>query len=515
MSLLRSSATVAIFTLLSRIFGFLRDVIIANIMGAGPLTDAFFVAFRVPNFLRRMFAEGAFTAAFLPMFAGMIKVEGKEYALRFAGSAMAILTAILLVITVIAMIWMPEFLRAITPGFADKPELFALTVTLTRITFPYLMFISLVSLLGGILNSYDRFAAVSFSPVLLNFGLILCLVVLQPPFVATHAHALAIGVQVSGLMQLGWLIYANYRYGTLPKIAWPELTPDVKKMLKAFVPVALGAGVGQINQLMDTIFATSLDTAVSYLYYADRVYELPLGVIGIAVATALLPMLSRHIRAGESVEANAAIEMALRFVSLIGLPAAVALVVIAKPIVAAIYEHGAFDAADSSKVAPALIAFSYGLPAFLMVKVFVNCFFAATDTKTPVKIAILCVAINFVLNFVLIKEYEHVGLAASTSIAAWVNAVLLGYFLYQRHIFRPTPEFLSYVGKILVASAAMAVVLMGVNAEIGDWFTQGVIWKALGMCLLIGGGMVAYFGVIIGLKAVTLHEIKGWVKKST
>ncbi len=514
MSLLRSSAVVALFTLLSRIFGFLRDVIIANIMGAGPLTDAFFVAFRVPNFLRRMFAEGAFTAAFLPMFAGMIKVEGKEYALRFAGSAMTILTAILLVITAVAMIWMPEFLRAITPGFADKPELFNLTVTLTRITFPYLVFISLVSLLGGILNSYDRFAAVSFSPVLLNFGLILCLVVLQPPFVATHAHALAIGVQVSGLMQLGWLIYANHRYGTLPKLAWPELTPDVKKMLRAFVPVALGAGVGQINQLMDTIFATSLDTAVSYLYYADRVYELPLGVIGIAVATALLPMLSRHIRAGEKVEANAAIEMALKFVSLIGLPAAAALVVIARPVVAAIYEHGQFNAVDSANVAPALVAFSCGLPAFLMVKVFVNCFFAATDTKTPVKIAILCVGINFVLNVTLIKIYAHVGLAASTSVAAWVNATLLGYFLYKRHIFRPTPEFKRYIAKILAAVAVMAIVLRLVYAGIGSWFVGAVLWKAIGITVLIGCGVGAYFAVIMGLKAVTVQEIKGWVRKA-
>jgi putative peptidoglycan lipid II flippase len=514
MSLLRSSAIVAFFTLLSRIFGFLRDVMIANVMGAGPLTDAFFVAFRIPNFLRRLFAEGAFTAAFLPMFAGMVKVEGKEYALRFASSAIALLTAVLLVITVIAMIYMPELLRLITPGFNDKPELFDLTVTLTRITFPYLIFISLVSLLGGILNSYDRFAAVAFSPVLLNLGLVLCLVVLQPPFVETHAHALAIGVQVAGVMQLAWLIYANYRYNTLPKIAMPEITPDVKKMLIAFAPVALGAGVGQINLLMDTIFATYLDNAVSYLYYADRLYELPLGVIGIAVATALLPMLSRHIRAGEMAEANAAIEQALRFIALIGLPAAAALIVIASPIVATIYEHGEFDAGDSAKVVPTLIAFSCGLPAFLVVKIFVNCFFASTDTKTPVKIAIVCVATNFVFNLLLIEQFEHVGIATATTIAGWLNALLLGYFLYQRDIFRPSRALGVYMAKLLCAVALMALVLLGTHALVADWFTRGMLWRGGGITLLITLGMGAYFAAVVGTRAIRLHEVRGWMKRS-
>jgi putative peptidoglycan lipid II flippase len=515
MSLLRSSAVVATFTLISRVFGFLRDIIIANYMGAGMLTDAFFAAFRIPNILRRLFAEGAFTAAFLPMFAGMVKVEGKDYALRFAASAMGILTAVLLVITTIAMIWMPEFLRLITPGFTDKPELFALTVDLTRITFPYLVLISLVSLLGGILNSYDRFAAVAFAPVLLNFGLILSLVVLQPPIVPTHAHALAIGVQVAGLMQLGWLVYANHRYGTLPKIAMPRMTPDVKKMLLAFAPVAFGAGVGQVNQLMDTIFATYVENAVSYLYYADRLYELPLGVIGIAVATALLPMLSRHIRAGEMEEARIAIEQALRFVALIGLPAAVALIVIAHPIVATIYEHGEFDTADSAKVIPALIAFSCGLPAFLMVKIFVNCFFAATDTRTPVKIAVLCVSINFVLNCLLIGPYEHVGLAASTSFAAWVNAALLGYFLYKRNIFRPSRPFMQFLGKLMLVLVVMAAVLLGAHSLIAEWFTQGLHWRGLGIILLIGAGMGTYFTGIIAVKAISLNEMKSWTQKTS
>ncbi len=512
MSLFRSSLIVSAFTLLSRIFGFLRDVVIANVMGAGLMTDAFFVAFKIPNFLRRLFAEGAFNAAFLPMFAGMLKVDGKKPALHFASSVMTSLLCILLVITAIVIAFMPDVIYMIAPGFRDKPELSELTITLTRITFPYLVFISMISLLGGILNSHDRFAAVAFTPVLLNLSLVLSLLLL-PAYVPTHAHAISVGVFIAGAVQLLWLIYVNIRNNSLPRLIRPHYDAQVKKMLKAFAPVAFGAGVAQVNQLIDIVLATYLETAVSYLYYADRLYELPLGVIGIAVATALLPMLSKHIRAGEMVEANAAIDQALRFVSLIGLPATAALIVLADPIITTIYEHGEFSTSDSAAVIPALIAYSCGLPAFLLIKIFANSFFAAQDTKTPVKIAVLCMLTNLVLNLILIEYYAHVGLAIATSIAGWLNASLLGITLYRRDIFRPSRALCLYMVKLCIAVALMATLLLGLHGQIADWFTDSTRWRAGGMVLLVSAGGAGYFAAVFASKALTMQEIRQWVRK--
>lgn len=499
--------------MLSRIFGFLRDVVIANVMGAGILTDAFFVAFKIPNFLRRLFAEGAFNAAFLPMFAGMLKVDGKDHALRFASSVMTYLLCILLALTTIMIIFMPQVLAVIAPGFRDQPDIYGLTVNLTRITFPYIVFISMVSLLGGILNSHNKFAAVAFTPVLLNLSLILTLLFL-PPFVPTHAHAISIGVFIAGLAQLLWLIYVNYRHGTLPRIVRPHYDSQVRKMLRAFAPVAFGAGVAQVNQLIDIILATTLETAVSYLYYADRLYELPLGVIGIAVATALLPMLSKHIRAGEMDEANRAIDQSLRFIALIGLPACGALIVLADPIIATIYEHGEFSVDDSAAVIPALIAYSCGLPAFLLIKIFANSFFAAQDTKTPVKIAVVCMLTNLTLNLILIEYYEHVGLAIATSIAGWLNAGLLGLFLYRRNIFRPSKALLLYMAKLVLAVCLMVALLLALRSQINGWFDDSTTWRALGMMMLVSVGGIGYFSGVFMTKAVTLGDVRQWVKKA-
>ncbi len=506
MSLLRSSAIIGSFTMLSRIFGFLRDVIIANVMGAGMLSDAFFVAFKIPNFLRRLFAEGAFNAAFLPMFAGMLKVDGQDAAMRFASIIMTILTLCLLMIAALAIFFMPEVLALIAPGYRDDPELLALTIDLSRVTFPYIIFISLVSLLSGILNSHDRFAAVAFTPVLLNLSLIFFILVLAPHF-PSHAHALATGVFFAGLVQCLWLVWVCARHDSLPKFVRPQWTDDVRTMMRAFVPVAFGAGVAQVNQLIDIILATYLDTAVSYLYYADRLYELPLGVIGIAIATALLPMLSRHIRAKEHEEATAAINQALRFTALIGLPATAALIVIASPIVTVIYEHGAFSPEDSAAVIPALIAYACGLPAFLVIKIFSNCFFAAGDTKTPVKIAIVCVLTNLILNLILIEYYAHVGLAIATSAAGWLNAILLGYFLYMRHLFRPAPGLGIYLLKLLIAIAAMTFALLICTQWLNNWLTGHTLQRAGAMLILVVVGSVSYFVFAFICRAFTRQDV--------
>ncbi len=514
MSLFRSSAVIAAFTLLSRIFGFVRDVVIANMMGAGMQADAFFIAFKIPNFLRRLFAEGAFNAAFLPMFAGMLKVEGRDHALRFASSIMTYLTLILLVLTTIAIIFMPYVVKVIAPGFQHHPELYTLTISLTRITFPYLLCISLVSLLSGVLNSHDKFAAVAFTPVLLNICLISAILML-PEHVGSYAYALSVGVLVAGTVQLVWLIAVNLKYRTFPGFTRPQLTPDVRRMLRNIMPVAFGAGVAQVNQMIDVILATYLDNAVSFLYYADRLYELPLGVIGIAVATAMLPMLSRHIRAGETQQAMHLIDQSIRFVLLIGLPASVALIMLAVPIIQTIYQHGAFSAADTHQVAPALIAYACGLPSFLLIKIFANSFFAATDTKTPVKIAVICMFTNLMLNLLLIEPLEHVGLAIATSVAGWLNALLLGTILYRRGTFHPSYHLLRTLGWYLLASCVMAIGLYGLHQQLlANWYHQGVFMQSAATMLLVMAGTTLYFGLLTFCNILSISDLKKMIKKS-
>jgi putative peptidoglycan lipid II flippase len=512
MSLLRSSAIVGAFTLLSRFFGFARDVIIANVMGAGMLTDAFFVAFKLPNFLRRLFAEGAFNAAFLPIFAGMLKTDGNDRATQFASHIMTSLVVILCIITALAIFFMPYVIVLLAPGYANNPEMLALTSDLTRITFPYIIFISVVCLLGGILNSHNRFAAAAFTPVLMNVSLIAALLFL-PRFTETTAHAISIGVCISGVVQMVWLIIVNIKAGTMPRFTRPSYNKDARLMMRSFLPVALGAGVAQVNQLVDVIIASYYDNAVSYLYYADRLYELPLGVIGIAIATALLPMLSKYIRAEEHDRTHAAIDQALRFTALIGIPATIGLIVLADPIVRTIYQHGAFSDADAVAVIPALIAYSLGLPAFLIIKIFANCFFAARDTKTPVKIAIICLITNLVFNLILVQFISHVGLALATTISGWVNASLLGITLYKRDIFRPSRELLITLSKVTACGVMMGAACYGAYMLISDWFTASLYLQVLGMIILLAVGAVVYIGTLTGSKTLTMQEFKGWLHK--
>lgn len=514
MSLLRSSATVGAFTLLSRFFGFARDVIIANVMGAGAMTDAFFMAFKLPNFLRRLFAEGAFNAAFLPMFAGMLKTQGNRRAMAFASHIMTSLIIVLCIITSLAIFFMPSVITLLAPGYAHDPEMLTLTTELTRITFPYIIFISIVCLLGGILNSHHKFAAVAFTPVLLNITLISSLLLL-PDFTESTAHAISIGVCIAGAVQALWLIIMNIKAGTMPRLSRPKYNKDAQKMLRSFLPVALGAGVAQVNQLIDVIIATYYDNAVSFLYYADRLYELPLGVIGIAIATALLPMLSKHIRAEEHEAANAAIDQALRFTALIGIPSTIGLIILANPIVRTIYQHGAFTEQDALAVVPALIAYSLGLPAFLIIKIFANCFFAAQDTKTPVKIAIICLITNLIFNLVLVQYFAHVGLALATTISGWVNATLLGTALYRRNIFRPTANLLALLAKICFCAVIMGAVTYGIYHWLAEWFTQAILWQAAGMALLLIAGAGTYISSLFISRTLTIRDVKSWLQPSS
>jgi len=513
MSLLRASATIGGLTLVSRIFGFVRDMMIASLLGAGMLSDAFLVAFKLPNFMRSLFAEGAFNAAFLPLYAGELAVEGPESAKRFAEEIHAVLVVVLTIICVLAVIFMPSLLFLLAPGFKSDPAKYALTVTLTRITFPYVLFISLVSLQGGILNSINKFAAVAATPILMNICLILTMLLLVP-YVPTVAHALAIGVMVSGISQYLWLLYYCRKMGVSPRMRMPRMTMNVKRLLKVITPAMLGSSVSQVNLIINMSIASLVPgAAVSILYYAVRISELPLGVIGIAVSTALLPMLSRQIREGNMHVAlhtqNRAIELSLLF----GLPAAMALMIISCPIVMVIYQHGAFTLSDAEGTYKALIAYAIGLPAFLAIKIFASTFYANQDTRTPVKIAIRCVAVNLLLTLALIYPLEHIGLALSNSIAGWLNAVALGLCLHKRKLLVIDALLAFRSKRILLGSVIMGIVLLLVYFAIAPYFYGGLMMRIIALVTLITAGGAAYAGALLGLKVLQPAQMREYFRK--
>ena len=368
-ALARSIATVGSLTLVSRLLGFVRDIMIAALLGAGPLADAFFVAFKLPNFLRRLFAEGAFNAGFVPMFARTLEGEGRAAAKAFAEQAQAIQVAVLVPLVVLTIVAMPWVMALLAPGFEFGSFRYEAAVELSRITFVYILFIALVALYGGVLNSLGRFAAAAAAPISLNLCLIGALI-LSALWLDAPAHALAWGVAAAGLVQFLWLRLALRREGMVPALHRPRLSPQIKRLFALILPGAIGAGVAQINLFVDVVLASLLPTgAVSYLYFADRVNQLPLGVIGVAVGTALLPLMARQLRAGQVEHAmhnqNRALELAL----LLTVPAAVALVVLSLPIVSVLFERGAFGAEASRATSAALAAYALGLPAYVLTKV--------------------------------------------------------------------------------------------------------------------------------------------------
>ncbi len=510
MSLVKSTMTIGFFTFLSRISGFVRDVLMANLIGASWLSDAFFVAFKLPNFFRRLFAEGAFNAAFIPCFSSILTEHGREAAIKFAGEVMSVLLLVLLVLNAIFILFMPWITPFFAPGFADTPEKFDLTVTLSQITFPYILFISLVSLLGGILNSMGKFAAPAASPILLNLCMIGGMLWLNG-MSATPAHALSYGVFIAGIVQLGWLIFICMRHDMMPAISSPQLTKQVRGMLLLMAPAALGSGVQQLNLLIDVIIASHIPDAVSYLYYADRITELPIGMIGVAVGTVLLPMMSKQIRSGNIAEARSSMNRALELVLLFGLPSTAALLVIAEPVIRVLYFHGAFTEINMVATKNALLAFTAGLPAFLAVKIFAPGFYANHDTKTPFKIAIVCVAVNLFFNLTLIHPFAHVGMAMATSIAGWVNVVMMAVILHKRGIFAPDALLKKRLLKMLVASLVMMVALVIVQQHFASFYAQGALMKVVGLSSVIAIGSAVFALSVLALRAYDtsmLHKLR-------
>ncbi len=512
MNLFRAIATVGGMTMLSRLFGFARDILVAHSLGAGLFADAFFVAFKFPNLFRRLFAEGAFSAAFVPIFAGLLETEGEDKAKRFAGEALSVLFWALVVFTIAMELAMPWAMKAFAPGFIDEPEKFDVTVHLTRVTFPYLMFISLVSLLAGILNSVGKFAAAAATPVILNLCLITAILG-AAPFMESAGHALAWGVFAAGMVQFVWLLAHCLRAKMAPRLSRPRLTPQVKTLMRRLAPVAVGAGIYQVSLVIDTVIASLLPSgSISYLFYADRVNQLPLGVVGVAVGTALLPLLSRQVRAGNEAAALHSQNRALEFAFLLTLPAAAALMVIAEPVIVVLFQRGAFTSAEAQLTSKALAVYATGLPAYVLVKALATGYFAREDTKTPIKIGALAILVNLILNLLLMGPFKHVGIAMATSISSWLNAALLAFVLARRGHLAMDDRLRARLPRQMFAAIGMGAALWWAMGELAPWLSGPEYGRAGALALLVALGL-AVFGALAQLGgAARVGEVKGMLR---
>ena len=518
MNLVRAVSSIGILTLASRVLGFVRDMLMARFIGASFASDAFLVAWRLPNMFRALFAEGAFAAAFVPLFNRKVgENEGRmAEALRFAEDALSILLPVLLVFTTLVMVFAGPAVLLLSGGFREAtPEEFAFAVQLARITFPYLLFISLVSLLGGILNSVGRFWVNAAAPILLNVTVIVALLLFNGPTELDTARVEAIAVTVSGVLQLLWLILACRQAGIRLKIRRPRLTPDVKRLLSLIWPAAAGAGALQINLLVSTALAAGLlaEGSVSYIYYADRLNQLPLGLIGIGLGTVLLPTIARMISAGDEAGALDMQRRGLQLAMFLTLPATAALMVSAEPIIRGLLQYGAFTPADTRGTALALAVFSAGLPAYVLIKVLTPAFHARSDMKTPLRIALISIAVNLVGNLVLIWPLEHVGPPLATAIASWVNVILLYVSLMRRGLFSTDKRLNRHLVRLLISALLMALALLLINRLVDPMLASTFGLRVLGLTLLVGGGVLVYALATFATRAFTLGEFKSLLRR--
>jgi putative peptidoglycan lipid II flippase len=514
MSFSRAIATVGGLTLVSRLAGFVRDILTASVLGAGPVADAFFIALKLPNFFRRLFAEGAFGVAFVPLFAAELQVKGRAAAARFAEEALAVLLAVLLPFTLAALAAMPWLMLGLAPGFSDEPAKFAMAVDLARLTFPYLTLISLVALLGGILNALGRFGPFAAAPIAFNLTLVAALLT-APRLGWEPGRAMAAAVTLSGVVQLLWLAWACRKAGIVLRLRRPRITEGMRRLFRLVGPGALGAGVMQINLLLNIVLASLLPSgSVSFLYYADRLNQMPLGVIGIAIGTALLPVLARHAAAGDEEKVRHYLSRALEFSLLLGLPAAVALGVSGKPMVAVLFERGAFGPAQTQATAWALAAYAVGVPAYVIAKSLNAAFFARQDTATPVRVAIVVTVSTVALALALLPLLDHVGIALATGLAAWLDVGLLVVALRKRGLLSLDARLTRRGPRIAAAAVGMGVALEFGGAALAPWLAHPatvVRFAALGALVL--GGMAVFGGLAHLLGGARLADLTGFLKR--
>ncbi len=496
MNLLKALATVSSMTLVSRVLGLVRDVVIARVFGAGLATDAFFVAFRIPNLLRRLFAEGAFSQAFVPVLGEYRTVRGDSETKLLVDHVATLLVTILFVVSLLGVVAAPLIIYISAPGFSADADKFELTTALLRLTFPYILFISLTSLAGGILNTWSRFSIPAFTPTLLNLSFIVFALWLAPYF-DPPVMALAWAVFCGGVLQLALQVPFLWRIRMLPRPAWRPRDEGVRRILKLMGPAVLGVSVAQVSLLINTIFASFLVTgSVTWLYYADRLMELPVGLLGVALGTVLLPNLSRRYADGAAEEYTQLLDWGLRLTVLLAAPCAVALAVLAVPILATLFKHGAFAANDVLMTRQALMAYSVGLVALVLIKILAPAFYARQNVRTPVKIALVTLLATQLMNLAFIWTLKHAGLALAIALAAWVNAGLLYWKLRQHRIFTPLAGWPLFLLKVVLALVAMAAVLFWLAAD-SDFWLQSAAWPRIErLALVVIAGATSYFAVL-------------------
>ena len=511
MNLVKATGTIGGLTLISRIAGFLREMLMSRIMGASAAADAFFVAFRLPNTFRRLFGEGAFSAGFVPLFSQRLHGEGGEAdARQFSEEVLAVFVPTLLLFTLVFEIIMGPFVFLIS-GYDDGK--LALATFLTRITFPYLILISLVSLFSGILNSLTRFTAAAFAPALLNLAMLAALI-LVPDGGHVSATALAIAVTLGGVLQFGLLWVATKRAGISLALKRPRMTPGVRQFVRVVIPATLGAGVYQISAFIDTFFLARLGTgSLSYFNYADRLNQLPLGVIGAAVGTAILPQVSRYVGAGDPKAAATVQGRAAELAMLLCIPAALALSVAAGPLISALFQGGEFTPRDAEITALTLSIIVMGLPAYVLVKVLTPGFYSRQDTATPVKTAAVTLVANIALNFILIPPFGIGGLAAAIAICSWLNCLMLYIILHRRGHFRIEAWLASRIARQILAGGAMAATLWAVGAALPGFFSGGVGHRLIGVAALVGSGLAVYFPLVWLIGGMDKEDINALLRR--
>lgn len=496
MNLLKSLAAVSSMTMFSRVLGFARDAIVARVFGAGMATDAFFVAFKLPNLLRRIFAEGAFSQAFVPILAEYKTQQGEEATRTFVAYVSGLLTLVLALVTAIGILAAPWVVWATAPGFVDSAEKYELTTALLRVTFPYILLISLSSLAGAILNTWNRFSVPAFTPTLLNVAMIAFAVLLTPYF-DPPIMALAWGVLAGGLAQLLYQLPALKKIGmlVLPRLNLRDT--GVWRVLKQMLPAILGVSVSQISLIINTIFASFLVAgSVSWMYYADRLMELPSGVLGVALGTILLPTLAKTYANKDREEYSRILDWGLRLCFLLVLPCTLALAILAEPLTVALFQYGKFTAVDAAMTQKALIAYSVGLLAIILVKVLAPGFYAQQNIRTPVKIAVFTLVCTQLFNLALIGPLAHAGLALAISLGACLNAGLLFWKLRSQQLFQPQPGWAIFLLKLLLAVGLMSAVLLAGMHYLPAWEQGNMLERLVRLGALVLAGVVTYFGCL-------------------
>lgn len=504
--LFKSAYIVSFMTFISRVFGLLRDIVIANIFGANAGSDTFFIAFKIPNYLRRLFAEGSFLQAFVPVLAEYKEKKDEASVKDFLDHVCGRLSLVLFGITLLGSVAAPLWIMIFAPGFIGDDDKIQLSVHMLRITFPYIFFISLTAFAGGILNVYGRFAAPAFTPVLLNISLILSAVFLSPYF-QQPVVALAWGIFIAGIMQLMFQIPFLIRIGRLPVPRFNRGHAGVGRVLRLMLPTLFSVSIAQINLIVDMLMASFLVAgSISWLYYSDRLMEFPLGVFGVALATVILPILSEKYAQGAAASFSKIMDWALRWIVLISIPAAMGLMLLAEPILITIFQRGEFTAWHAMMSAKSLIAYAFGLTALILVKIFASGCLSRQDAKTPVKIGIIAMFSNIFMNLILIGPLAHAGLALATSIASFINAGLLFYHLKKNNIYLPASGWSVFAARVFCAVSFMSAVLYFAAPDVPLWGTWDTLTRVLQLTLWIIIGACSYFAILwlSGLRPATM-----------